>query len=41
MNDPDFPRRIAYMVIGGLSIYFGFQYAGLCFIAVGKLVHVF
>jgi hypothetical protein len=35
------PRQMAYMAAGGLAIFFGFQYAGLCLVAIGKLTHIF
>jgi hypothetical protein len=34
------PIHIAYMAAGGLAIYFGFQWFGICVIAVGKLARV-
>ena len=39
--DPDSMRRITYMAVGGLAIFFGFQYFSLCVISVGKLARVF
>lgn len=40
MMDPDFVQRVAYMSAGGLAIYYGVQYFGVCMAAILALVGV-
>jgi hypothetical protein len=37
MHDPDAKQRMLYMIIGGVSLYFGIQYFGISIVALGKL----
>ena len=40
MYDPGSRQRLVYMVVGGISIYFGIQYFGVSAVALWKMMFI-